>query len=309
MLRCFGPLGNVLTGFLALGILSQSSIAVAQISAIEDQPSSGDLDGVTFGLGDVFGETAKAQDWGNHAESWSCPYRDVSQTIGSGQTSKAMPPFGIAPDSGLMAQREENPLGDLDLDPDVIQDSPVLQDWLRELPDIADEIRNQPSFRTRFRVGYAQFPSNSQATGLYLGVEDVFVIAGSGLTAAASFSRSWNDQRESFGAEVRYYLLPLGSYVNIAPTLGYRSLETPNYTTNGVDVGFRLMMIPSRGGGADIAVGQRWVAPGNSDEVGITSIAVGYAVTPRLRLSTDLEFQNSRSGQESRLGLLLEWLM
>jgi hypothetical protein len=167
-----------------------------------------------------------------------------------------------------MAQREENPLGDLDLDPDVIQNSPVLQDWLRELPDIADEIRNQPSFRTRFRVGYAQFPSNSQATGLYLGVEDVFVIAGSGLTAAASFSRSWNDQRESFGAEVRYYLLPLGSYVNIAPTLGYRSLETPNYTTNGVDVGFRLMIIPSRGGGADIAVGQRWVAPGNSDGSG-----------------------------------------
>jgi hypothetical protein len=197
----------------------------------------------------------------------------------------------------------------LDLDSEVIQNSPVLQEWLRDIPDIADEIRNQPSFRTRVRVGYARFPSSNQADGIHIGVEDIFLVTGTGLTASGSFSRSWNNERESFGVETRYYLLPLGSYVNLAPTLGYRSLETPSYTTNGVDLGFRLLFVPSRGGGADIAIGQHWVAPGSPEEVGMTSISVGYAVTPRLRLGTDVEFQNSRSGQESRVGLLLEWLM
>lgn len=200
-------------------------------------------------------------------------------------------------------------LRELDLNPEVIQDSPVLQDWLQEVPDIADEIRNQPSFRTRLRVGYAQFPSDNQAGGVHLGIEDVFLVAGSGLTASGSFNRSWNDERESFAAEARYYLLPLGSYVNLAPTLGYRSLETPDYTTNGLDVGFRLMLIPSPGGGADIGLSQRWIAPGSQQEVGMTSLSLGYAVTSKLRLGTDLEWQNSQSGQSSRLGLVLEWLM
>ncbi len=197
----------------------------------------------------------------------------------------------------------------LHLDAEVIENSPVLQEWLREIPDISDEIRNDPSFRTRLRVGYAQFPSSNQASGIHLGVEDVFLMAGTGLTASGSFNRSWNDSRESFGAEVRYYLLPLGSYVNLTPTLGYRSLETPDYITNGLDVGFRFMIIPSRGGGADITFSQHWVAPGRDDEVSMTTISVGYAVTSRLRLGTDLEFQTSRAGQESRLGVLLEWLM
>jgi hypothetical protein len=197
----------------------------------------------------------------------------------------------------------------LDLDPTIIQESPILQDWLQEVPDIADAIRNQPSFRTRLRVGYAQFPSSRQVSGIHVSVEDVFLIAGTGLTASGSFNRSWNDERESFGAEARYYLLPLGGYVNLAPTVGYRSLETPGYTTNGLDVGFRVLFIPSRGGGADVALSQHWVAPGSAEEVGMTSISVGYAVTPRLRLGADVEFQNSSSGQESRLGLMLEWML
>ncbi len=219
-----------------------------------------------------------------------------------------IPALGFAPgqtfDLGALAQGEN-----LDLSPEIIQNSPVLQDWLQDIPDISDEIRNQPSFRTRIRAGYAHFPSSGQASGVSLGVEDVFLIAGTGLTASGSFNRSWNDQRESFGAEARYYLLPLGSYVNLAPTLGYRSLETPDYVTNGLDLGFRLMIIPSRGGGADIAVSQRWVAPGSETEIGMTSISLGYAVTSRLRLGTDVEFQNSRAGQDSHLGLLLEWLL
>lgn len=44
------------------------------------------------------------------------------------------------------------------------------------------------------------------------------------------------------------------------------------------------MLVPSRGGAADLALSQHWVAPGSDQEVGITSLNLGYAVTRRLRL-------------------------
>ncbi|MBD2111175.1 hypothetical protein H6F59_04950 [Nodosilinea sp. FACHB-141] len=196
----------------------------------------------------------------------------------------------------------------LDLDPAVIEGSPTLQRWLEDVPDVANEIRHRPSFRTRLRVGYAQFPSTGQVGGFGVAVEDVFV-PGTGLAASVDYSRSWNSQRESYGGEARYYLLPLGGYFNLAPTVGYRSLSTPAYQTDGLDVGLRLMLVPSRGGGADLALSQRWVAPGTGEEVGITSLAIGYAVTRQLRLGTDFQRQNSRFGQDSRVGVSLELLL
>lgn len=196
-----------------------------------------------------------------------------------------------------------------ELDPAVIESSPVLQDWLRQTPDIAAEIQHDPSFRTRLRLGYSQFPSTGQAGGINLGVEDIFVWPGTGLTVSGDYARSWNDTREAYGAEARYYLLPLGGYVNVAPVVGYRHLETPLYTTDGVNVGFRLMIVPSRGGAADFSISQTWVAPGTAEEVGITGFSGGYAITHHLRLATDLQFQNSRFGQDSRLGISLEWLL
>lgn len=217
-------------------------------------------------------------------------------------TGSAVAPETLALDADALAPT-------LDLDPAVIEGSPTLQRWLEDIPDVADEIRYQPSFRTRLRVGYAQFPSTGQIGGFAAAVDDVFVVPGTGLTASADYSRSWNGQRESYGGEARYYLLPLGSYINVAPTVGYRSLSTPAYQTDGLDLGLRLMLVPSRGGGADLALSQRWVAPGSEGEVGITSLAVGYAVTRQLRLGTDFQLQNSRFGQDSRVGISLELLL
>ncbi|MBD0334401.1 MAG: hypothetical protein ICV62_02830 [Cyanobacteria bacterium Co-bin13] len=197
----------------------------------------------------------------------------------------------------------------LDLPPEVIESSPVLQEWLERTPDIAAEIANDPSFRTRLRLGYAQFPSSGNISGFNAGVEDVFVWPGTGLTVSGDYARSWNGDRESYGAEARYYLFPLGGYVNFAPVVGYRQLSTTRYSSSGVNVGMRLMVIPSRGGAADVSISQTWVAPGTDEEVGLTSTSVGYAVTHRVRLSTDLQFQNSRFGQDSRLGINLEWLL
>ena len=196
---------------------------------------------------------------------------------------------------------------ELDLSPEIIEHSPVLQRWLKKVPNVLDEIRHDPSFRTRVRVGYSQFPSTGQAAGFNVGVEDVF-IGSTGLTVSGDYQRSFNGKRESYGTDVRYYVLPLGSYVNFAPQVGYRNLTTGNFSTDGVNVGARLMLALSRTGAADVSLTQSFVSPGSRDEVGITTLSFGYAVTHNLRVSTDIQKQNSREEKDSRVGIVLEWM-
>jgi hypothetical protein len=195
----------------------------------------------------------------------------------------------------------------LDLSPEIIQNSPVLQRWLKKVPNVLEEIRRDPSFSTRVRLGYSQFPSTDDASGFNVGVEDVFV-GRTGLTVSGDYQASFNGDRKAGGADLRYYVLPLGSYVNIAPQVGYRYVETGNFSTDGVNVGARLMLALSRTGAADISITQSFISPGSNEEVGITSLSVGYAVTRNIRLATDIQKQNSREEKDSRVGIVLEWM-
>lgn len=199
------------------------------------------------------------------------------------------------------------PAQDLELSPEIIENSPVLQRWQRQIPNVLEEIRHDPSFRTRIRLGYSQFPSTGQAAGFNVGVEDVF-IGRTGLTVSGDYQRSFNGKREAYGADLHYYVLPLGSYVNIAPVVGYRNLQTDKYSTDGINVGARLMLALSRTGAADISLTQSFVSPGSNEEVGITTLSVGYAVTRNLRLSTDIQKQNAPQHKDSRVGIVLEWM-
>lgn len=196
----------------------------------------------------------------------------------------------------------------LDLSPEIIKGSPVLQRWLRQVPNVLEEIANDPSFRTRLRLGYSQFPSTGDAGGVNVGVEDVFV-GRSGLTLSGDYQATFNGKRSAWGADLRYYLRPLGSYVNVAPLVGYRQLETNRYSIDGLNVGARLLLVLSRGGAADISLTQSWVAPGTDDEVGLTTLSVGYALKRNLRLSTDIQKQNARQYKDSRVGIVLEWML
>lgn len=196
----------------------------------------------------------------------------------------------------------------LDLDPKLIQSSPVLQRWLKQVPNVLDEIRHDPSFRTRLRLGYSQFPSTNHASGWNVGVEDVF-LGRSGLTLNADYQGAFNGKREAWGADLRYYVLPLGSFINAGPVLGFRHLETTRYETEGLNAGFRVLLVPSRTGAADISLTQTWVAPGSDREVGLTTLSFGYALTSQLRLSTDIQKQNSRQRKDSRVGIVLEWML
>ncbi|MBO3458930.1 hypothetical protein G7B40_019630 [Aetokthonos hydrillicola Thurmond2011] len=197
---------------------------------------------------------------------------------------------------------------ELDLKPEIIKGSPVLQRWRVKVPNVLEDIHNEPSFRTLVRFGYSQFPSTDDASGVGIGVEDVF-INHSPLTVSGQYQASFNGKRETYGADLRYYLRPLGSYINIAPVLGYQHLQTNRYSTDGVNLGARLLLVLSRGGAADISLTQSWVSPGSDEEVGLTTLAVGYALTHHLRLATDIQHQNAKKGKDNRFGLVLEWML
>ncbi|MDY6783239.1 MAG: hypothetical protein SW833_11970 [Cyanobacteriota bacterium] len=200
-------------------------------------------------------------------------------------------------------------LGDnrFNLGSDVIENSPVLQRWNEEIPDVLAEIRNDPAFRTRVRLGYAHFPSTDHKGGFNAGVEDIF-LGRTGLTLSGNYERVFSGDRETFGADLNYYVLPLGSYVNIAPVLGYRNITTGSYNTDGIAVGGKVIFPLSRTGAADLTFSQLFVSPGSADEVGITTLSVGYAITRHLRLSTDIQKQNSIGEKDSRVGIILEWM-
>ncbi|MGA7936670.1 MAG: hypothetical protein WCA35_24155, partial [Kovacikia sp.] len=214
----------------------------------------------------------------------------------SSELAEALPPSPPAPASPS-----------LDLPPNLIKSSPVLQRWLQKIPNIQEDIRHDPAFRTRLRLGYSQFPSTNQAGGLNIGLEDLF-IGRTGLTLSSDYQASFNGKREAWGTDLRYYVLPLGNRINLAPVLGYRHLETTRYSTDGLNAGLRLLLVPSRTGAADIALTQSWVAPGTDQEVGLTTLSLGYALTDHLRLATDIQKQNARQRKDSRIGIVLEWM-
>lgn len=195
----------------------------------------------------------------------------------------------------------------LNLDPAIIDSSPVLQRWLEEIPNIQSEIRHDPSFRTRLRLGYSHFPSHDEESGFHVGLEDVFV-GRTGITFSADYQSTFDSDLRAYGADMRYYILPLGNYVNLAPVLGYRHIDSGNQTTDGIHLGARLMLALSRTGAADISLTHTWTAPGTEEEVGTTTLSFGYAITHHLRLATDLQRQGSKQGEDRRLGISLEWL-
>ena len=196
----------------------------------------------------------------------------------------------------------------LDLDPEIIDNSPVLQRWLEEVPDILSDIKNDPSFRSRIRLGYVGDLSDHDG-GLTVGIEDVF-LGRTGLTFSGDYRTILDDDDYQYGVDIRYYLLPLGQQVNVAPVIGYRNISTNDHDVDGVNVGIRLLLVPSRSGAADLSLTQTWVAPGRDREsLSRFTFSTGYAVTQTVRLSGDIHIQTSERDSQTEFGLLLEWML
>ncbi len=211
------------------------------------------------------------------------------------------PAYADTPDVG-----KANSNAPLNLTPEVIEQSPVLQRWLEAIPDVQADIRNDPSFITRVQAGYSYFPSSDGTGGFILGVEDWFV-GDTRLTVSADYQQNFRGDRQAYGTDLHYYVLPLGGYFNVAPTLGYRyASAADDYQVSGANVGVRLRVVPTRTGAADLTLDQSWVV-GDSEGLSITQLNVGYAITQNLRLSTDLEWQRTADEGDSRVGINLEW--
>ena len=75
-----------------------------------------------------------------------------------------------------IAAQEKNSEADskIDIPLEDIEQSPVLQEWLEEVPNVLEEIKQDPAFVTRLRLGLATFPSTDDASGLNVGIEDDF---------------------------------------------------------------------------------------------------------------------------------------
>jgi hypothetical protein len=213
--------------------------------------------------------------------------------------------------SKLVAQIPSQPAtGDnnsIEIAPEILKGSPVLQKWLKGIPDVQNEIKTEPSFRTRVKVGYSQYPSADQAGGFHAAIDDIF-FGRSGLSASANYNSTSTGKRTAYGVDAQYYLFPLGGYVNITPLVGFRHLETDKYNRDGLNLGAKVMIVPSRGGGADVAISQSWVGFGSPTETGLTTFSVGYALTEQLRLSTDIQQQNAKENYDSRVGIGIEWM-
>ena len=192
---------------------------------------------------------------------------------------------------------------ELDIHPEVIKNSPVLQRWRLKIPNVLQDINNEPSFRTRLRFGYSQLDGNA---GVKVGFEDIFIV--DKLTLRGEYEKAFNNSFENYGADFNYYLLPLGGYLNFSPVIGYRDLHTSDYSSSGANLGIKLLLVLSRGGAADIAFTRSWVSLGTAEEVALTKLSASYAVTNNLRFSTELGQQKANGFRNRQVGFFIEWM-
>ena len=194
---------------------------------------------------------------------------------------------------------------ELDIPEQVLEESPTLQKWLEQTPNILHEIRHEPSFRTRLGLSFVDFPEDT--VGVKLELKDLF-LGNTGLTLSADYQTAFDNDRDSFGVDLNYFPLPLGGFVNLAPVVGYRTLNQPEFETDGINLGLRLLVVLSRTGAADLSLSQSWVNPGDNKETGLFEVEAGYSITKQIRLATGWQRQNSPRDKDSVFSIGLEYL-
>jgi len=199
-------------------------------------------------------------------------------------------------------EQKRRSAADLEIDRQIIDRSPVLQRWLNSPPDLLDDIYNSPSFDSKLRIGIT---SRNHSLGLELGVEDIF-IGKLPVTFNANVQAELSGRESEINANFRYYLLPLGSYWNVAPVVGYRQFnqfERPQIS--GLDVGVQGILVLSPQS-SDLRLSHTFTSPQSNLEMSITTLSSSYALTNNLRLGTKIEWRRSPIIYDSRVGFLLE---
>ncbi len=191
---------------------------------------------------------------------------------------------------------------DLKLNQEIINNSPVLQRWLVEPPDILFDIYNTPSFRSKIRLGIT---SRDQSLGYDVGVADIF-LGQSPVTFSAGYQHEFSGRETDINADLKYYLLPLGGYFYIAPQIGYRYIDFFGENVSGVDLGWQGILVLSPRS-ADLRLSQTFTAPRSDRETSITTLSTSFALNNRLNIGSSIQWRRSPLRSDSRVGFYLEW--
>ncbi len=220
----------------------------------------------------------------------------------------AAPAIQLSPEEPTEGNTQENPQQEPGFDPPGSLQSPTLEKWRNQIPNVAQDIKTDPAFRPRLRLGYRNFGDRAtNPTGWQIGLEDLR-LGRTRATLSANYSSNASGSDRTLGADLYYSFMPLGQTFQIAPLAGYRQLTINNQHTSGINLGWRTRLILSRKSAADITFDQSWVAPGSGAETGISTLSFGYAVSKNIRLATDWQRQQSRQRQDHRWGIGVEWM-
>ena len=201
----------------------------------------------------------------------------------------------------------------------LVEASPTLRRWLQQPPNLLEEIRNQPLIPMRLQ---ASIGTDSWSVGL----EDVRLF--DRLTVSGDFQhrtdqyrtdqlgtdqlgtdQSGTTETQTYGSNLRYYLAPLGSQVNVSPLLGYRQLHQSDQGWGNLQLGAHAVFIPAPGA-ADLTVSYSWLTPTDSDQPTSTlaQVTTAYTITPDLRVGARYRYEGNRLDQDATFGLIVEWI-
>ncbi len=191
---------------------------------------------------------------------------------------------------------------DLKIDQKLIQSSPVLRRWLAQPPDVLQEIDQTPAFPTRLQLTLFTIPSRGGDTEWSAAFQDIF-LAQSSVSVSTEYSQSTRTENRQWGTQARVYLLPLGSHLNIAPVMGYRTLIVDGWSFQGPEIGTRFVIASPQA--ADISFTQSFTLD-EVTTVGRSQLAMGYALSPSIRISAQVQWQNSPIRWDTAYGFSLE---
>lgn len=178
------------------------------------------------------------------------------------------------------------------------QESPLLQRWLQNPPNLLEDIENSPSFATKARISISSRDNNF---GFDLGIEDIF-LGNTKLTLSGGYQQEFDGNNQFYYSNLRYYLLPLGSYINFAPQMGYRRV----FDSAGLDLGLQLVLALSPQS-ADLRLEQVFTAPGTPEEVSTTTLSTSYGLQRLLFFHSAIQWRRSFDRSDSVVRLGLEW--
>lgn len=184
------------------------------------------------------------------------------------------------------------------LEASLVEQSPVLQRWLANPPNVLNLIRETPVLPLRLRLGAVGADSGS------VGLEDIAL--GSRLTLSGDY-RWQTDATTDYGLHLRYYLRPRGRRFNLAPEIGFRDLSSPLGSSSGVAVGLgsTISLAP---GTADLSLSYRILNITRDRETTFASATAAYSLSRSVRLAAHYSWINSPWERDQRLGLFLEWI-